>query len=309
MNYIGSKKNLSDWIFSIIESKSGNLQNKKFTDLFAGTGIISKIARQKGAIVYANDLQYYSYILLKRIVEGKNNYKGFIDIVPKEGVITKLYAEDSMYFTKDNAMFCDGALKTISLMNEEDKIAYLSALIEGMDKVANTASVYGAYLKKYKKTSLNKVKPVVDNVSGIIGKAFNCKAEDLISRIDGDILYLDPPYNSRQYSSNYHVLETIARMDNPSCHGKTMLRDDCQKSFFSSKEKVNYSLEKIIREANFKFIFMSYNNEGLLSFDKIKEIFSKYGNYSMESLEYKKFNSGSGTKTSKTIEYIHILEK
>ena len=145
-----------------------------------------------------------------------------------------------------------------------------------MDCVANTASIYGAYLKKYKQSSLKKVSLKQEIINGKNGKAYCEPAEILINKISGDILYMDPPYNTRQYSSNYHVLETIARNDEPEVHGKTLLRNDCKKSLFSSKRFAKKALEEIIKNAKFKYIFMSYNNEGILSLEDIKKIFEKY---------------------------------
>lgn len=306
MNYIGSKLKLKDWIFEIIESKE-KVDGKVFCDLFAGTGIIGKTAKEKGAIVIANDLQTYSYILNKRNIECSKQVDVPV-IIPKKGVITDLYG--NLYFKSENCEKCDGYIEYIkNLKDEEEKISLLASLIEGMDEVANTASVYGAFLKKIKKAAQKDLQLKTVVVEGQKGKVYNCKAEDLIKEISGDILYLDPPYNSRQYSSNYHVLETIARMDNPNVHGKTLLRDDCQKSDFCIKKKALSSLEEIIKNAKFKYIFMSYNNEGIISLEEIKNLFSKYGKYSVEQKEYKKFNSGSGVDKKNTIEYIHILEK
>lgn len=75
--------------------------------------------------------------------------------------------------------------------------------------------------------------PIIDGDKE--SKAYNENISDIISHIGGDILYLDPPYNARQYCTNYHVLETVARYDNPELHGKTGLRDySSQKSLFCS---------------------------------------------------------------------------
>jgi adenine-specific DNA-methyltransferase len=54
---------------------------------------------------------------------------------------------------------------------------------------------------------------------------------NLIEKISGDILYLDPPYNQRQYATNYHMLKTIAKYDNPIIHGKTGLREYQDQNF------------------------------------------------------------------------------
>lgn len=304
MRYIGSKKTLKDWIFSEI-NKRIQVKDSNFCDLFTGSCEVAKEAKKEEAMVSANDLQVYSYILAKYYLEENNPLPEF-KYVPLEGVITKLYS--GKYFTKENSMICDGIIEAIKEQNLP--ISVLAGLIMGMDKVANQTGYYDAYLKHWKTSSLKQIELVEEIIPGKIGKAYNEKAEDLITKIRGDILYLDPPYNTRQYSAKYHVLETIARMDNPAVHGKTIMRNDCMRSSFSSKKTVYEALEHIIKNANFKFIFMSYNDEGLLSLEQIKEIFEKYGQYSVEQKIYKRFKSGHeiSDKTT-TIEYLHILQK
>ena len=109
-------------------------------------------------------------------------------------------------------------------------------------------------------------------------QVYNEDINELIKKISGDILYLDPPYNARQYCTNYHMLETIARNDNPVIHGKTGLREYSeQKSLFCTSSQVESVFADLIRNAKFKYIFLSYNNEGLMSFDTIEKIMKKYG--------------------------------
>lgn len=306
MRYIGSKKTLKDWIFNEI-NKITKVENSVFCDLFAGSCEISKEAKKQGAFVIANDLQRYSYILAKYFLEENNPLPEF-SYTPTEGAITDLYSNKSMYFTKENAIICDGIIKAIKEQNLP--VSVLAGLIIGMDKVANQTGVYAAFLKHWKETSKKRVELVEEIIPGKKGEAHNKKAEELITEIGGDILYLDPPYNTRQYSTYYHVLETIAKMDSPSVHGKTIIRDDCEKSAFSSKRTVYEALDFIIKNANFGYVFMSYNDEGLLSLEQIKEIFEKYGEYSVAQKEYRRFNSRleKAAKTS-TIEYLHILKK
>lgn len=305
MHYIGSKRNLSDWIFSVIENYYP-VNNSQFCDLFAGSCEIAKEAKRRGAVVTANDIQYYSYILAKYFLEENEPFEDF-PLEMENGVITSLYG--GKYFTKENAMKCDYVLKLIRDNCIEQETAVLASLIIGMDNVANTACVYGAYLKKFKDRALNSLSLKQYLINGNDGKAYNLPAEELITQISGDILYLDPPYNTRQYSSNYHVLETIARNDNPQTHGKTVLRNDCIKSDFCYRHKADLALEKIISNAKFKYIFMSYNNEGILSLEQVKNIFEKYGKYSVKKKEYQRFSSGTSSSSLTTTEYLHILQK
>lgn len=157
----------------------------------------------------------------------------------------------------------------------------MASLINSIDKYANTASVYGAFLKGVKKSAQKEFKlellPIIDGNTH--NEIFNEDINQLIKRISGDILYLDPPYNARQYCTNYHVLETIAKYDNPKLHGKSGLREyQAQKSKYCSTRTVKEEFDDLIKNANFQYIFLSYNNEGLMPFDAIKEIMENMEN-------------------------------
>ena len=112
-------------------------------------------------------------------------------------------------------------------------------------------------------------------------------SNDLIKNIEGDILYLDPPYNERQYSANYHLLNTIALYDNFIPKGKTGLRV-YNRSNYCKKSVVAKELEELVKNAKFKYIFISYNNEELMSEDEVKSIIEKYGKYKLEIKEYQR---------------------
>ena len=108
--------------------------------------------------------------------------------------------------------------------------------------------------------------------------------------------------------------ETIAKYDNPILSGTTGTRPlGAQKSEFCSKANVGKAFEDIIANANFKYIFLSYNNEGLMSLDTIKEIMSKYGNYFFFTKEYRRFKADTAenrnTGAKGTVEYLHCLKK
>ena len=192
----------------------------------------------------------------------------------------------------------------------------LASLINSIDKYANTASVYGAFLKQIKKSAAKdfelELLPIIPGDKE--SEAHNENINDLIKKIEGDILYLDPPYNARQYCTNYHVLETIARYDDPKLKGKTGLREySKQKSDFCSPRTVVNAFEEVIRESNFDYIFLSYNNEGLMPFNVIKSVMEKYGKYEMFTKDYRRFKADTDEnrnhKSDKTIEYLHCLIK
>ena len=134
----------------------------------------------------------------------------------------------------------------------------------------------------------------------------------LIKRIEGDILYLDPPYNARQYGANYHVLNTIAKYDTFAPRGKTGLRT-YNKSAYCSSVKVVNAFEELIKNAQFKYIFLSYNNEGLMPPDVVRRIMEHYGKYDLATTDYQRFKADKtenrNHKATSTTEYLHILEK
>ena len=110
------------------------------------------------------------------------------------------------------------------------------------------------------------------------------------------------------------MLETISKYDNPQLHGKTGLREySSQKSQYCSKKTVHSAFNDLVKNAKFKYIFLSYNNEGLMSLEEIKDIMSLYGNYSLYTKEYKRFRSDKkenrNHKADSTIEYLHCLIK
>lgn len=94
--------------------------------------------------------------------------------------------------------------------------------------------------------------------------------------------------------------------------GKTRLRQ-YERSAWCVKSKVKDVFEDIIREAKFKHIFLSYNNEGLMSIDDVKRIMSKYGRYDLIETNYQRFKADKtearNHKADSTIEYLHVLEK
>ena len=226
------------------------------------------------------------------------------------------------YFSDFNGKKCDAIRQELEKLYKNKEIDehqynyFLASLINSIDKHANTASVYGAFLKSLKKSAVKdfelELLPIIDGNKD--GKVYNEDINILIKEIKGDILYLDPPYNARQYSANYHLLETISKYDNPIIKGKTGLRDySNQKSKFCSKLQVNQVFEELISDADFKYIFLSYNDEGLMSLETIKKIMEKYGKYQCFTTDYKRFRADKeenrNHKKSSTVEYLHCLIK
>ncbi len=345
MNYIGSKLSLLNFIqegchFLLKENKDDRKNIElTFCDLFAGTGIVGAYFKKLGLNIIANDYQYYSYVLNKHLIENNSSLdktSPIIDDINQLPLVHGGFIFDNyclsgqennehqrMYFSDENGIFCDTARNYIEDLfkthniNEQEYYYLLASLLESIDKYANTASVYGAYLKKLKRKAMEKAKLkgieiILNKFDEQKHKVYNEKAEDLIQEIQGDILYLDPPYNNRQYCDNYHILETIAKNDHPKIKGKTGLREDNihYKSNFCYKGKAASELDNIVKNSNFKYILLSYNDEGIIPSDEIERIMSQYGQYYLKTKEYRRFKASSKeAKKRSTIEYLHCLIK
>ncbi|NDK08361.1 modification methylase [Candidatus Gracilibacteria bacterium] len=353
MNYIGSKLSLLQFIENGINQIVGE-KNYVFSDLFAGTGIVGRYFKQKGHKVIANDLQYYSFVLnrhyignhtdlyfanltseIPELLTGNvNKYKeivcNYLNNLPgKKGFIYKNYSLggtkgnefERMYFSDENALKCDAIRSKIEEWKKEEKINeneyyfLLTSILEATDKVANTASVYGAFLKKLKASALKPLllKPADLFLNDHEHTIYNEDINKLIKTTSHDVVYLDPPYNHRQYSGNYHLLETIAKYDNPKIKGVTGMRDcSSQKSLYCSRTEVKKIYKDLISNIDAKYIFLSYNDEGLMTLDDIKEIMSERGEYDVLKQEYKRFKADKtenrNHKQDKTIEYLHYVK-
>ncbi|MBX7171582.1 MAG: DNA adenine methylase [Pyrinomonadaceae bacterium] len=331
MNYIGSKYKLSNFIKSRIKEKiGGEIKDKVFCDLFAGTGAIARNFKTESKKIIANDFEYYSYVLNRNYIGNHKDFDWFERLNELErlegieGFIYKNYClgggSGRQYFSDENGKRIDAIRQKIEKwwkqneINDDEYFFFLSTLLENADAVANTASVYGAYLKHLKKSAQKSLTlhPASFDLNEADHDVYNADANTLIKKIEGDVLYLDPPYNARQYGSNYHLLNTIAKYDKFVPNGKTGLRE-YERSLYCQKNEVAKVFENLIKNANFKYVFLSYNNEGLMSENQVKNILQKYGKYDLVTTDYQRFKADKtenrNHKANKTVEYLHILEK
>ena len=312
MDYIGSKTKLNEWIFNtlseFIPKKKWN--KLSFMDGCCGSGSTSKYAIQQGFKVISNDVFSFSSVIIKGFsgISLDNKIEKVIEqhinnintIKNCRGFFFKNYSVSAgrSYFTDENAMKIDATRKYIKRIKDKNIKNYLLYIsLEGMSSIMNTTGVQAAFLKKIKKRASNefKIKNYPTHKADV--QTFNMNLEELVSK-NTDILYIDPPYNNRQYGPNYHLYETFIKNDNPKLSGVTGLRDwqNESKSDFCSKKTCSKTFSSIISKSNASIIMISYSSDGLLSEQESMEIFSLYGKATLYKKPQNRYRSDKEEK-------------
>jgi adenine-specific DNA-methyltransferase len=324
LRYIGSKKDLVDFIYGPI--REHNILGGTFCDIFTGTTVVAQFFKKKGFRVIANDIMKYSYVFARTYIGinetpsfsglssviDKPNLKKVIQFLnslpPKKGFMYQNYTFQGTtnsqfkrnYFSSENAQKIDAIRDTIQLwkdnriISEDEFYVLLCSLLEAVPSVSNIAGTYGAFLKINDPRIFKRLllRPPQLLCYGAGHECYNEDANQLIRRISCDILYLDPPYNTRQYAANYHILEAIAIWDKKIKNTKTgLIFWEDKKSRYCSKTECVSALEDLVANAKCKHILMSYNSEGIIPRDEIIRILSTRGNVMEYSKTYRRFKS------------------
>jgi adenine-specific DNA-methyltransferase len=338
LNYIGSKYQLLDWITSTMleHTKWTSFENKIVADLFAGTGVVSYHFRNLKSIVFSNDSELYSYIITFAFTKScyTEKCREMIENIQKDiqekkyintiGFITKHYSpfetNERKFFTIDNAQRIDYIRNQIEIQKEmislEEYNFMLASLIISADAVSNVPAVYGCYLKDFKVKAIKDLILLPIHTNTILphfeSNTFHSDVlnPDFLSLFETDMVYLDPPYNERQYSKNYFPLNVIAKNETEELvlKGKTGIPSDCFISSFCKKAEVEKSFDLLFSQLKTKWIFLSYNSESLLSKEKILELMSRYGSATFVEKGYKRFKSYEYNNDVEIKEYLFILK-
>jgi len=289
-------------------------------DLMAGSQSVSLSLKNHSKII-SNDVQYYSFVLGKAYIE--NNKFLRLNIIPKDLIkpdpaykLFQTYFMD-VYFTREQCIEIDNIRATIEKIKKIDKMlyyCYLACLIQCLDVIARTAGHFDGSLdqntdkaKEREKKSVYKefckrIKNFSTIKSNFKNKCYNLPAEELLKQIPKvDIIYIDPPYNHRQYSRYYHLLETCAKYDwDINLKTKGLYPKKEFKSKFCSKDKVEKAFREILELSMQKAkrkILISYSNIGLLEQDELLDICKQFD---PEVKLYEKAIKYTRQKTSKS---------
>lgn len=335
MRYLGNKESILEEIRGLLEIKGLIKREYSFFDAFCGSGSVADFFKQFYNNIVINDNLMWSVVYSKgRICAPNCNFKklGFdpFDFLNSSsdtlhGFMYNNYApttSERMYFTAENAARIDYFRTQIEQWENDDKLTdeeysfLLACLIESVSDVSNTAGVYGAFLKKWDTRAIKNIYfDKVDYQNKFNGtlKTYNAKIEDIIENIDCDILYLDPPYTQNQYGTQYHLLETLIRDDNPSISKITGSRSTApMRSDWSKEYKANILFDRILAKTKAKYIILSYNNDGFMSKEYIEAAMKRYGKaetYVCKKISYKKYQNWKSKNEKQHFEYLFFIEK
>lgn len=352
MRFIGNKENLVEQIYQIMQSKNvtgrsffdffagttnvGQFFKKQGYQVFSSDLLYFSFVLQK-AYLATNEEPIFEQLLAALTIQNKSLFTDPLtqvvdylnDLPLVEGFIYQNYTPEGseslqqprMYFIGENGQKIDAIRQKIeewqstNLINESEYFILLACLIETVPFYSNISGVYAAFQKMWDPRAIKKL--VLRTIKIVEGKfdnqVYNDNSVNLITKIQADILYLDPPYNHRQYAPNYHLLETIAKYDNPTIKGVAGLRPyEHQKSKFCNAQTALQELRKIAQNANYKYLVLSYNSEGIMPQQKIMNILQQFGNLELIEFDYLRFKSNSNglSNTKKFVqEQLYLLTR
>lgn len=309
--YLGNKYKLLPFITKVVSEECSNI--KSVADIFAGTGAVSSAFLDK--TITTNDLMYSNYICnFAWFGAQEYNPQTIIDYIVrynsisefKDNYMTENFA--NTYFSYDDCSkigiiredieenYCNGNI------NERERAILITSLLYAMDKIAKTCGHYDAYRKGADfDISLELLVPLAEVHNNAENECFNKDANELVKEIYADLVYIDPPYNSRQYCDAYHLLENVARWEKPNVFGvaKKMNRDKMKSKYCT--QSATEAFEDLIKNINAKYILFSYNNmatkgngrsNAKIADEDIMRVLQSKGTVKVFSENYKAFSAG-----------------
>ncbi len=355
MRYIGNKTRLLDFIRRVLRARG--ISGGTAVDPFTGTTSVARALKRWGFQVIAADLMEFAHVFGRAYVEadcppGLEGIAAQLDphhpslagaiaylnnLPPAPGFLHEHFTpagaeglrHERMYFTPTNAARIDGIRATLEGWRRKGEIdddafyILLAATIEAADRVANTAGVYAACIKSWQPNARRPFQLRLPRLTpGPGSRATRAEAVTLVRELEPfDLLYIDPPYNERQYPAYYHLPELIATgwFDGAvELRGKTGLLPDADKrSDWSSRRRCATALEELIASARCRRIVMSYNSEGLIPEATIERIFKAYGRaqtYRRYTRHYRRYRSdtdgqGRRYRGDEVVEYLFCVDR
>jgi adenine-specific DNA-methyltransferase len=313
--YLGSKAKLLDFIHKVVNDNCENI--KSFADIFGGTGNVAWSFNDSKTKIIVNDIlesNHLSYIAwfgnddvsnskIKELVTYYNSVNP-----SEENYFSKNFSDT--YFSKVNCKKIGFIREDIEKKYDEGEInvreraILITSLIYAMDHIANTVGHYDAY-RMHGDLKKDLVLEMLSLPNKNINEGNEIYCEDsnaLVKKIKADLVYIDPPYNSRQYCDAYHLLENVATWKKPDVYGvaRKMKRSESMKSKYCM-QKATLAFDDLIENINAKYILVSYNNMGMkgagrsqakINDTDIISALSKKGEVLVFSTDFNQFTAG-----------------
>jgi len=334
VDYIGSKLRLLDWIFDHLQRHLSRLKMSPATSLFwdgcSGTGVVSIRACQLGFPVVSSDIMAFPQHLVQGQVgltqEQFQEAGRLIDeancLPDVQGFFWHNYTAEGgrQYFTPANALRIDAHRQFIAQVVDPLIQSYLyTALIEAVSRVSNTAGTHGAFLKEYKSRSFDPIFLRKESVCPGTVRALQGDALKLAGTLGEDILYLDPPYTTRQYAPNYHLYETLVQKEDPVIKGVTGLPQNYLRSdFCKGVPEVGDLVAHLLQATRARLVLISYSSDGTLPLDAmLTSMMRGFAHQSVEVqvLAQSRYRSAAGETPDVSLsqeylrEYLFIIER
>lgn len=309
--YLGNKYKLLPFITKVVNEECSDIDS--VADIFAGTGAVSSAFTEK--LLITNDLMYSNYICNyawfgaeeydpQTIIDCVVRYNSLSDL--EDNYMTENFSDT--YFSRDDCAKIGYIREDIESLYENDRInqreraILITSLLYAMDKIANTCGHYDAYRKGvvFEKT-LELYVPLAEVHNTADNQCYNTDANELVKDITADLVYIDPPYNSRQYCDAYHLLENVARWEKPEVFGVAKKMDRSAMKSKYCTQSATEAFEQLIGDIKAKYILLSYNNmaakgndrsNAKISDDDILRILKQKGEVKVFSESYKAFTTG-----------------
>ena len=328
--YIGNKFKLMTWISELIDNNCDKCHS--FFDVFAGTGSVTDYVFNKfdrliiNDFLYSNNIIYNAFFLnetydMDLINKLKEKYQKLDCKKIKDNYVSINFG--NKFFNYNDALKIGYIREDIEKLKKSKKINYkeysilVASLLYSLDRIANTIGHYDAYrkIKEIKSSfTFELINPKETNKKKVI-EIYREDSNDLVKRVKCDIAYIDPPYNSRQYSRFYHVLENITEWKKPELFG-TALKPKEENMSDYCKVIAPIAFNDLIQSLDAKYIVVSYNNtydsksnssRNKITLEEIKTILSNKGETQVFEKKYKAFDAGK-TDLNNHKEFIFITK-
>lgn len=335
--YIGNKTRIADQILGLVERFAA--PGSVVADPMCGTASMSAALRVRGYKVVASDILTFAaqHARVRLLLDTAPDLAGIgvsygqalallNNLEPKGGIFSREYGPDGAptagcsprkYFTAKNAARIDAMRE--QLRSWEPKLTELESsllhhdLVLAANRVANIAGTYGHYLSTW---SASATRPIELRATSFeLGPTdghvvMQGAVEEIGSEISADACYLDPPYMKRQYAANYHILETLARGDEPEAIGVSGLRDWWdQYSDFCSKRNIADAFAATFNKMDCPLFLVSYSEDGLLAADTMSGLFAEFGEVQRFDFPHQRFRSNQGGAGGTLTEYLYVVRK